>query len=474
MDAHRWLTFCRILSVFVFAGLVTGCVENDYPSSLRYPLRDDPILVKPLETTPTGFDKPGELFDLLKKVRDEKDKNNILPIRLVSVQKRSVEALLRQLFGRPRFPQVNGVDPAIIEELKLDEDTLAEGSRLYRLHCLHCHGLTGNGRGPTAPWVNPHPRDYRPGIFKFTSSGQIEQQRKPLRSDLVRTLRQGIEGTSMPSFGLLPDDEIEALVSYVIHLSIRGQTEMLVLSDLMEKNKAREQKELSPEEQRKEVEAELANLQEFALQVVENVAREWQQAQSSLIVPLTEAPENLRTAGASPTSEVAKESIRNGFELFMSAKAGCGGCHQDFGRKERFLNDAWGTIVRPADLVKGVYRGGRRPIDLYWRIHSGVNGAGMPAIFNGLRPSDSELKALAAIDKLDGQTKREAENLLAEIKRLQLPKEELDVLLTDYDKFTRKDELKNQLASQRTWDIVNFLLVLPYPKMRQAHGIDIH
>ena len=40
-------------------------------------------------------------------------------------------------------------------------DTLAEGSKLYRQHCLHCHGLEGNGRGPTGYWVNPPPRDYR-------------------------------------------------------------------------------------------------------------------------------------------------------------------------------------------------------------------------------------------------------------------------------------------------------------------------
>jgi hypothetical protein len=57
-----------------------------------------------------------------------------------------------------------------VKNLKLDPDTLARGSSLYRLQCLHCHGLSGNGRGPTAAWVNPHPRDYRSGVFKFTSS----------------------------------------------------------------------------------------------------------------------------------------------------------------------------------------------------------------------------------------------------------------------------------------------------------------
>ena len=87
--------------------------------------------------------------------------------------------------------------------LKLDDESLIRGSHLYRLHCLTCHGLTGDGRGPTATWVNPHPRDYRLGLFKFQSSdhkvGQkINKKMKPMRADLYRTLRVGIEGTSMP------------------------------------------------------------------------------------------------------------------------------------------------------------------------------------------------------------------------------------------------------------------------------------
>ena len=45
--------------------------------------------------------------------------------------------------------------PKIWESLKLDAATLADGSKLYRQHCLHCHGLSGNGRGPTAPWGQP-------------------------------------------------------------------------------------------------------------------------------------------------------------------------------------------------------------------------------------------------------------------------------------------------------------------------------
>ncbi len=45
----------------------------------------------------------------------------------------------------------------------------AGGYALYRRNCLHCHGVSGAGDGPTAPFLYPPPRDYRRGIFKFTS-----------------------------------------------------------------------------------------------------------------------------------------------------------------------------------------------------------------------------------------------------------------------------------------------------------------
>ena len=41
--------------------------------------------------------------------------------------------------------------------------------------------------------------------------------------------------------------------------------------------------------------------------------------------------------------------------------------------------DDWGQPLRPANLVEGTYKGGQRPIDLYWRLAKGINGAKMPA-----------------------------------------------------------------------------------------------
>ena len=115
--------------------------------------------------------------------------------------------VLGAMFGTPD-------DPQVLPETGLDQKKLHAGRRagvdatpatsthgLYRRHCVHCHGITGDGRGPTARFLNPYPRDYRKGIFKFKSTYAAA---KPTDDDLRRVLHNGIPGTSMPSFSLLP------------------------------------------------------------------------------------------------------------------------------------------------------------------------------------------------------------------------------------------------------------------------------
>lgn len=75
-------------------------------------------------------------------------------------------------------------------------------------------GTPVTGNGPAGKFMYPRPRDYRKGLFKFTST---PYGARPLRSDLIRTVKVGIRGTSMPDFKLLPQHEIEAVVDYVMN-----------------------------------------------------------------------------------------------------------------------------------------------------------------------------------------------------------------------------------------------------------------
>jgi len=93
------------------------------------------------------------------------------------------------------------------------------GRVAYMRNCMHCHGVAGDGNGPTAKYLNPLPRDYRLGIFKFTSTNSMS---RVSRDDLRRVIRNGIPGTYMPSFLLMKDDEAEAILEYVLQLREGG------------------------------------------------------------------------------------------------------------------------------------------------------------------------------------------------------------------------------------------------------------
>lgn len=367
-----------------------------YPSELKYPARTEPIIKATVTTIPPSFEKPGELFTILWGLDEDDRKKNVLYPKTASINEQKQIAVLEEkletLFGSPRHPSVGGIDDALKEALKLDDESLDRGARLYRVHCLHCHGVAGNGRGPTAAWVNPHPRDYRLGKFKFTST-KGGNERKPRRADLIRTLREGIESTSMPSFGLLPEYELEYLVSYVIHLSMRGQLEFQVMKEIL----MGDPELAEPDGVSKRIDDYMDASNDAS------IPGSWKVADANIIVPENPFPSN----------EERKASIQRGFQKFREQTgAGCIKCHTDYGRQSLLFYDDWGTIGRPADLTTGIFRGGRRPIDLYWRIHSGINGSNMPS-FSG------------------------------------------------------------SLSSKDIWDVVNFLQVLPYPGMREEYGVQI-
>jgi len=276
-----------------------------------------------------------------------------------------------------------------------DGKPIAGGYGLYRRNCLHCHGVSGAGDGPTAAFLYPIPRDYRKGLFKFTST---PNGARPARDDLTRTIKNGLHGTSMPAFeALLSDDEISQLVDYVIFLSIRGETEL----ELIDVGTTSDENDVN------------SLTLDVAREAAEGVFNKWKTAQSLVVNPST------------PRTPATRDSILRGRDLFLGrvkdAKLVCTDCHgvlargdgqsfvsQDvfnrvvFGgnpseRQQRIDQlddktkdlwgqklDEWGNPLRPANLNRGVYKGGRRPLDIYWRIAKGITGAQMPSHYPGL------------------------------------------------------------------------------------------
>ena len=398
--SHR-LASNLILGVAAMSLLGSGCSSSlessSYPADLRYPSRQDLIIKSGLNQELRVLPAPGTLDESIRKASEELTVTKYDPRKLSKEHRAEIRTTLDEIFGTPAAPAIEPIEPeslpkkatqakideatenrtlylrylgpalddpdpklkmSDIDDLKVEPVDLRDGSKLYRRHCMHCHGLNGDGRGPTGPWVNPHPRDYRLGKFKFISTDLLAMGRKPRRADLARTIMKGIEGTSMPPFGLHSEKDIDAMVSYVIHLSIRGQVEYDTITSL-----------LANSSDIKTLEGQSIRTHVYNRSAV--VLASW--VDSNKRKPI-EPPAYPYEDADAKTMETA---VRNGYQIFIGDKGGCVACHTDFGRQSPFKYDDWGTLVQARNLTVGTYRGGRRPIDLYWRIAGGIDPSGM-------------------------------------------------------------------------------------------------
>ncbi len=297
--------------------------------------------------------------------------------KLPALHQRQVRETVTKFFGTPANPRLRlpteesaeDETPELVDII--DPDQLARGAAVFNRRCAGCHGITGDGNGEAAPFLVPKPRDYRLGIYKFTST---PYGAKPHRSDLIRVIRKGAKGTSMPAFPWLADEDVQAVVDYVKVLSYRGELEATV-ARIAE----------SDYDEDEEVDSF-----EF-IDGVTRIHNNWEQAAYQVALPVTAQP------------KYSDETILAGRKAFLSK--GCSKCHGDDGRgqtdwlssefiaalealpedrREQINYDAWGNVAPAADITARMLHGGRRPIDIYRRIYTGINGTPMPAFSQAL------------------------------------------------------------------------------------------
>ena len=201
-----------------------------------------------------------------------------------------------------------------------------DGKGIYDKKCSPCHGIEGDGNGGAAAFMNPRPRDFTSGMFKFrtTPTGEL-----PLDEDLFSTITHGAQGTSMPAFSMLPENEVLALVSYV-----------------------------------------------------KSFSKDFENLKAGELVGIEVKP--------TPQQDMS-EILKHGKEIYTKMK--CEECHGKEGRGDGPASgthtDDWGQPILPADLTEGwKYRRGNTPIDVYTTFTTGFNGTPMPSYADTLSTED--------------------------------------------------------------------------------------
>jgi DMSO reductase family type II enzyme heme b subunit len=196
------------------------------------------------------------------------------------------------------------------------------GKAVYELRCAGCHGVKGDGKGPAAELLLPRPRDFTTGIYKIRTT----VNKTPTDQDLFRIITDGMPGTSMPAWNVLPEKERWNLVAYI--KAFAGDK-------------------------------------------------------------LKEAPKKVELPKDVSSSEASIKRGKEMYEAIECHKChGSDGRADGPSRAE--LKDEWGHPVPPANLAKRWnFRGGHSRTDIATRIANGVLGTPMPAFLDAVeKPED--------------------------------------------------------------------------------------
>jgi DMSO reductase family type II enzyme heme b subunit len=213
------------------------------------------------------------------------------------------------------------------------------GKRVYEKRCALCHGESGKGDGPAAELLSPRPRDFTSGVYKIrTTDGDL-----PSDADLVRIVTEGMPGTSMPAWAVLPESERRAVVAYIKQWS--GAF--------------------------KDAKAEPATLPKEVASSEASVARG-----QKLFAELLECNKCHGQAGRGDPAPGSD------------------------------LKDEWGQPIRPANLTQPwTFRGGASRQDIAMRLWTGIKGTPMPSFRGAVEDYKKFLEDEAKEKKDDSQVK---------------------------------------------------------------------
>ena len=90
------------------------------------------------------------------------------------------------------------------------QDELAQGQQVYSLYCVTCHGENGDGQGPVGKTLNPPPRNFGAGDFKY---GETDEAIFEVISNCAAA--RGGSPLMAPWGAVIPEADRWALVKFI-------------------------------------------------------------------------------------------------------------------------------------------------------------------------------------------------------------------------------------------------------------------
>jgi mono/diheme cytochrome c family protein len=93
----------------------------------------------------------------------------------------------------------------------------AKGKVIFTTNCASCHGDSGKGDGPVGAALNPHPRDFTKGEFKFDAAKDGKPGSDAALTNVIKN-GAGVYGGSplmAPWGGTLSDADIQNVIAYI-------------------------------------------------------------------------------------------------------------------------------------------------------------------------------------------------------------------------------------------------------------------
>jgi mono/diheme cytochrome c family protein len=174
--------------------------------------RDFTLAVFECRSTPTGTLPTDE--DLFNTIARGLDRSNMPPWNTFTKQER-VDLVAWIKHFSPRWQTEKPGTPIVIPpEPEVTADRVKAGRDVFgRVQCWKCHGVTGQGNGPSASTLQDDLG--RPiAAYNFAEGGRFKCGTTD--SDLYRIFMTGLDGTPMPSFAdNIKPDEAWDLVFYL-------------------------------------------------------------------------------------------------------------------------------------------------------------------------------------------------------------------------------------------------------------------